>query len=365
MLVESIIDQCSIVLTRNCNLRCDFCYVKDAGYCESEMISFENLKKIVDFCCEAKVKYIFFTGGEPLLYPYINDILLYIKEKEHPITTAVATNGIFLEDFQLCKKLIDSGLDYIDISMKGKNSQEWVDITGYDGYVKQQKAIKNISSLQIDFTCSMVITLHNVHSLCDSVETALKNGAKQFSFTFVIDNDKKNYGKNASYIENYNPFKLVEEFILHMEQLNSITNEWWIEYSFPLCVYTEKQLELLKGRMATPCQIHKKNAVTFDTQLNLLPCDMYFDNKMGKLGEDFIGVEDFIELRKNNPYNKIIEDISQLPSDQCIDCQHLEKCYGGCPVLWNKYSFDVLNVYKERFLSNNEHIKLELEKVGQ
>lgn len=347
MLEGNIINQCTVILTRNCNLRCKFCYAKGAGYRESEVVSYENLKKIVDFCCDAKVKYIFFTGGEPLLYPYLNDILVYIKEKEHPITTAIATNGILLENFQFCKKIIESGLDYIDVSMKGKNSQDWVDVTGCDGYIKQQNAIKNLSSLQMDFTCSMVVTLDSVCSLCDSVKTALKNGAKQFSFTFVIDNDK-NADINVSYIESHNPFELIEAFISQMERLDGITNEWWIEYSFPLCVYTEKQLQLLKGRMATPCQIHKKNAVTFDTQLNLLPCDMYYDKKIGKLGEDFISAEDFIELRKNSLYKNTIEDISQLPSKKCIDCQYLDKCFGGCPVLWNNYSFDELDAYKDR-----------------
>ena len=52
---DNIINQCSVVITRNCNLRCNFCYVKDAGYCTSEMVSLDNLKRIVDFCCDAKV----------------------------------------------------------------------------------------------------------------------------------------------------------------------------------------------------------------------------------------------------------------------------------------------------------------------
>lgn len=347
MMDKNTINQCSVVLTRNCNLRCNFCYVKNAGYCENEIVSFENLKKIVDFCCNAKVKYMFFTGGEPLLYPYLNDILVYIKEKEHPIATAIATNGVLLENIHFSKRLMDSGLDYIDVSMKGRNSQEWINTTGYDGYIKQQKAIKNLSSLQMEFTCSMVVTLENVYSLCDSVKTMFENGAKQFSFTFVIDNDK-NIDTNVPYMENHNPFKLIEAFLSQMEQLNNITNEWWIEYSFPLCVYTKKQLHLLKGRMATPCQIHKKNAITFDTQLNLLPCDMYFDRKIGRLDEDFASVNDFLELRKNNPYKNTIEDISRLPSEKCTNCEYFDKCYGGCPVLWNNYSFDELRAYKER-----------------
>ncbi|XME02152.1 radical SAM protein [Lachnospiraceae bacterium C1.1] len=342
---NSIINQCSIVLTRNCNLRCSFCYVKDAGYCPSESISYNNLKKIVDFCSDASVKYIFFTGGEPLLYPHLKDILRYIKEKRHSITTAVASNGILLEDKKFCRELIDSGLDYIDISMKGKTQEEWVNFTGYDGCVKQQSGIRNLSEMQVDFTCSMVVTLENVFSVCDIVRLAFENGAKQFSFTFVIDNNKSN-NENGDYLSSHNPFRLIELFISQIEELNSITDDWWIEYSFPLCVYTEKQLNLLKGRLASPCQIHKKNAITVDTQMNLLPCDMYFDRKIGRIGEDFNSIEEFNEWRKHGTYKETIDEISHRPSDTCLGCTHLDDCFGGCPVLWNNYSFDDLCSYK-------------------
>lgn len=342
------IKQCSIVLTRDCNLRCNFCYVKDAGYCRNDMMSFENIKKIVDFCSDAKVKFIFFTGGEPLLYPQIIDILSYIKEQEHPIITAVATNGIMLKDKQFCEKLIESGLSYIDVSMKGRDSQEWIGTTGCDGYNAQQEAIRNLASLPIEFTCSMVVTSDSVMTLCESVKNAFENGAKQFSFTFVIDNDD-NPEKNKTYLENHNPLKLIDAFISQMDQLNSITDDWWIEYSFPMCVYTEKQLLMLEGRLASPCQIHKQNAVTFDTHLNLLPCDMYFNNKIGRLGEDFSTTEEFVRLREQNPYKEVIDEISKLPSKECQTCKHFEECYGGCPVLWKNYSFEDLEKFKAKY----------------
>ena len=80
-----------------------------------DKISYENLKKIVDFCSESKVKFIFFTGGEPLLYPHLIDILQYIKGKQHSMMTAIATNGGLLKDSKLCKGLIDSGVEYLDL----------------------------------------------------------------------------------------------------------------------------------------------------------------------------------------------------------------------------------------------------------
>lgn len=345
MSTEGIIKQCSIVLTRGCNLRCNFCYVKDAGYAQNDKIEYDDLKSIVDFCCEAEVKYIFFTGGEPLTYSHLPEILQYIKTKHPPIVTAIATNGILLKDMEMCKMMIDSGLGYIDVSMKGKDRWEWCEMTGYDGSEAQHQAIRNLASLPIDFTCSMVITPENVQSFCESVQIAHDNGAKQFSFTFVIDNDDSEE-KGLEYLQKHDPIKLVNDFISQIDKLSSITDDWWIEYSFPMCIYDKEQLKLLKGRLATPCQIHLKNAVTFNTKMELLPCDMYISQQLGKLGRDFSSYREFLSLIENIDYSKTMGAIRRLPSDECTVCEYLDVCYGGCPVLWKNYLFDDLKEFK-------------------
>lgn len=346
MTTEGKIKQCTIVLTRECNLRCSFCYVKSAGYNANDKISYENLRKIVDFCNELKVKFIFFTGGEPLLYPRILDILQYIKGKQHSMVTAIATNSVLLKDTALCRNLIDSGVEYLDLSMKGTNPQEWCKTTGYDGFGHQLQAIRNLSVLPVEFTCSMVVSQNNVLTICDAVQIAHDNGARQFSFTFVIDNDDTEE-KNQVYLEKHNPFALVRAFISQIDRLNAITEDWWIEYSFPICVYTEEQLSQLAGKLATPCQIHMRNAVTFNTKMELLPCDMYVDQKMGQLGTDFSSYHEFEELTEHPDYRCVMETLRELPSSECTVCRHLESCYGGCPVLWKHYSFETLKAFKK------------------
>lgn len=353
MRTEGIIKQCSIVLTRDCNLRCKFCYVKSAGYAENNKIEYDDLKNIVDFCCEAKVKYIFFTGGEPLTYSRLPEILRYIKTRHHPMTTAIATNGVLLKDLELCRTLIDSGVGYIDVSMKGKDQQEWCEMTGYDGSKAQHEAIRNLASLPIDFTCSMVITSENVQSFCESVQIAHDNGAKQFSFTFIIDNDDTEE-KDLAYLQKHDPIKLVSDFISQIDRLSAITDDWWIEYSFPMCIYTEEQLKLLKGRLASPCQIHLKNAVTFNTKMELLPCDMYIYQKLGRFGRDFSSYPEFLSLTRSVNYRKMMGAIRELPSDECTACEHFGECYGGCPVLWKHYSFAALKEFKSKRSPNSD-----------
>ncbi|MDE5770570.1 MAG: radical SAM protein, partial [Ruminococcus sp.] len=233
------IDQCTVTLTRKCNLRCDFCYAKKTEYIETAIIEYDNLKKVVDFCNDARVKFIVFTGGEPTLYPRLLDILKYIKSKDNKMIPTIATNGILLEDMEYCRSLIDNGIEYIDISLKGKDNEECYEMVGRDCFLQQSKAIHNLSMLPIEFTCSIVLTSENINSLCDTVRNARDNGAKQFSFTFVIDNEKSSESDEAYLLKN-NPLNLIELFISHIDKLNSITEEWWIEYSFPMCIYTRK-----------------------------------------------------------------------------------------------------------------------------
>ena len=343
---EGSIKQCTVVLTRGCNLRCNFCFAKKAGYKKDDRIEYDDLKKIVNFCSEAKVKYLFFTGGEPLLYPHIFEILQYIKDECPTIMTAIASNGVPLKDHAFCKTLIDCGLGYIDISLKGKNSHEWHKITGYAGYAEQLQAIHNLSELPVEFTCSMVVTPQNVLTFCETVQTALQNGARQFSFTFFIDNNDSNE-KDQQYLEKHDPLTLIDAFLLQTNHLDSITKDWWIEYSFPLCIYSEKQLSLLKGKLASPCQIHMKNAVTFNTKMELLPCDMYIDKKLGQFGIDFSSYQEFIKLVDHPDYQNTMKSLRKLPSLECKSCKYLESCYGGCPVLWNNYSFNAMKTFKK------------------
>ena len=220
-------------------------------------------------------------------------------------------------------------------------------MTGYDGSEAQHQAIRNLASLPIDFTCSMVITPENVQSFCESVQIAHDNGAKQFSFTFIIDNDDAEE-KDLAYLQKHDPVKLVSDFISQIDKLSAITDDWWVEYSFPMCVYTEEQLKLLKGRLATPCQIHLKNAVTFNTKMELLPCDMYIYQQLGKFGRDFSSYQGFLSLTESANYSKTMDEIRKLPSDECTACEHFSVCYGGCPVLWKNYSFTALKEFKAK-----------------
>ena len=79
-----------------CQADCDFCYVKN--YCKDEhkMLSFSDMKKLIDDIENMQVPYVSILGGEPLLLPYIEDLLSYISKMD--IIFNITTNAWMLNE---------------------------------------------------------------------------------------------------------------------------------------------------------------------------------------------------------------------------------------------------------------------------
>ena len=260
--------------------------------------------------------------------------------------SALTTNGIKLQNKDFCEHLMECGLGYIDISLKGKDGKDCVKATQIDCYQSQMEAIRNISKLNIDFTCSIVLTHENINRVYDIAKVACRNGAKQLSFVFQIDNSESS-AKNEQYLCENNPFTLIETFVSKIDSLNSITKNWWIEYSLPMCAYTKKQLAVLLGKLAAPCQIHVNNGITFDTNMHAIPCNMYFKTRLGKLGNEFSSMTEYQSVWDSlSRHDDELSRIKRMPSSNCYQCEHFKQCMGGCPVTWRNYDYSSLMRFK-------------------
>ncbi|PLX19288.1 MAG: anaerobic ribonucleoside-triphosphate reductase activating protein [Candidatus Muiribacterium halophilum] len=114
----------SVIFIRGCDFRCPFCHNPELIYTEGDVLSplsvsntIKGLKKWIDGVC--------ITGGEPLLYPDVIDLINYIK-KEIALPVKIDTNGNHPE---MLERIIDEGLvDYIAMDIKH--------IPGTEGYEK-------------------------------------------------------------------------------------------------------------------------------------------------------------------------------------------------------------------------------------
>ncbi len=112
----------TLQLTEACNLRCRMCYYWGDTGCYSnaeagmkpKTLEFELLKKVIDYLAPAKPFYSLF-GGEPLLYPELEELILKIKGLGSIIDTP--TNGTLLTEF--APMIVRYGFDSVRVSIDG------------------------------------------------------------------------------------------------------------------------------------------------------------------------------------------------------------------------------------------------------
>lgn len=85
-----------INLTRRCNLNCEYCYIGKYINTESEFnneldISIDLVKNKIEYF---NIDTVYLTGGEPLLYPKLDELIEYLYKKN--ITINIATNGLLI-----------------------------------------------------------------------------------------------------------------------------------------------------------------------------------------------------------------------------------------------------------------------------
>ena len=103
-----------INLTEQCNLTCKHCYITDKNPVD---FPFDELKKLIKEFYELQGLKLVLTGGEPLLYSHLKDLLVFLKEV--PLMKIMLSNGIlFKENPELIDLLRDNYFE-IFISIDG------------------------------------------------------------------------------------------------------------------------------------------------------------------------------------------------------------------------------------------------------
>lgn len=122
-----------------CNFQCKFCPTGDRELMRRTpgrnhgLMDFDLYRKIIDDACgfSDTIKVIrLYKDGEPLLNPRIVDMIRYAKRSGCCDRVDTTTNASLLTH-ELSDGMIDAGIDRINISIEGVNSQQYRNFSGY------------------------------------------------------------------------------------------------------------------------------------------------------------------------------------------------------------------------------------------
>ena len=169
--------------THMCNLKCTHCYL-DARTALAGELTTDEAKHLIEELADAGVVVIAFSGGEALMRKDFYEIASYAKK--HHMYVALASNGTLITE-EVASELARAGIDYIEISIDGKDARHHDAMRGIPGaFDRTARGIRNCVDAGI-YTCiATTVTSDNYDQVEEIQQLSGDLGAKRLMlFNFI------------------------------------------------------------------------------------------------------------------------------------------------------------------------------------
>ncbi|MCC3863075.1 GTP 3',8-cyclase MoaA [Terrisporobacter petrolearius] len=147
-----------ISLTDKCDLRCVYCKEEDETVEDeyvNNILSFDDYKFIIKNFKELGVNKIKFIGGEPLLYPYLKDLIYFAKHECNIEDISITTNGQHFSEKAL--ELKNSGLDRVNLSIDSLKEYKYNAVTRGGSLTQVLNALNTCIRLKLPVKINCVL----------------------------------------------------------------------------------------------------------------------------------------------------------------------------------------------------------------
>ncbi|MDK9698927.1 MAG: radical SAM protein, partial [bacterium] len=161
-----------VSVTDRCNLRCTYCMPQTGVKWRErdEILTLEELSRVIACMATAGITKVRFTGGEPLVRKDLAWLIAKVSQFPNIEKVAMTTNGILLQDH--LQQLVEAGLSAVNISLDTLQSERFEKITRFD---KLSDTLAGINAAlryeNLTVKINMVVTADvNDDELCDFIE---------------------------------------------------------------------------------------------------------------------------------------------------------------------------------------------------
>ncbi len=158
-----IINNMRISVTDRCNFRCHYCMPEDGMVWmkKGELLSFEEIARIVTIAARLGVSKIRLTGGEPLMRKELHLLVQQISRIDGIHDIAMTTNGYFLKE--QAAELNKAGLKRITVSMDSLDVLTFAEVTRRDYFDKVWEGLDLLQTLNFSPIKINVVLMRGVN----------------------------------------------------------------------------------------------------------------------------------------------------------------------------------------------------------
>lgn len=300
-----------LALTYRCNNDCAHCYnARPRNYPE---LSTEQWKKILDKLWQIGIPHIVFTGGEPTLRTDLLDLIAYAGQNGQ--VTGLNTNGRRLSDPEYVHRLVEVGLDHIQMTLESHNPNIHDKMVGSSSAWNQTtEGIKNAIDSPLFVMTNTTMLESNAPFLGDTLKFLTALGVPTIGLNALIYAGGGLTVGNGLKESDLAP--LLDTARCHT-QANGQRLIWYTPTQY--CHFDPMSLELgVKG-----CTAALYN-MCIEPDGSIIPCQSYY-HSIGNL------LYDSWESIWNHDLALSLRERRNIPQ-KCHGCALLSECGGGCPL---------------------------------
>ena len=315
----------NIMITKRCNLNCEYCFanefVNDEEAKKSD-ISIDRFKEIMDFILgDGTVKEIGLIGGEPTCHHNFKEILKILKNDSRVEGVTIYTNGIRLKEYidDLSDKKFHILINCNDIADKKDLYNDFHESLKVSFQSIKERIVFGANYYKLDYNYSYILDL-----------------LKEFP------NDRLRVSISVPNTENYNyePLeyfqKIKPKIFEYFRELKKLGTIPFLDCNiFPACLVTAEELsEFDAWGIDNPFSILKNRQTNCTPVIDILP-DYTAVRCFGLSEYTKVSIKDFASIMDlRNYYIRTIDAyaINTNYNEKCDSCYKYKtmKCSGGC-----------------------------------
>lgn len=302
--IKDITKTIHINLTNDCNLRCKHCYMS-AGFNMKTELDKEKLVNFIEEFSRLNGKTdVVLSGGEPLMYSSLCNVIINLKRLGHKII--LFTNGILINESNIA--FLKENVDEIQISMEGITRQYYESVRGLGTYDSLIRALKLVQEKHIPLTLAVTV----LDDVLEDISLNLLPFLKEMNFNDIevrINDSIENKGNFLLFNSSQEIDKETKK-IKVIKIINQLVNNG----------YTSRNSKERNIHFSN-CGIGTTININYDSKI--YPCSEY-----GRLFFDLDTNPDYII----SSFNEISNNSSLMLMSECSDCDLKFICGGSCRV---------------------------------
>ncbi len=305
-----------LALTYRCNNDCHHCYnlehPKPGQPLKRPELSTEQWKQVIDKAWALAIPHIIFTGGEPTLRDDLPELVAHAEGNGQ--ITGLNTNARRLSDPNFVKRLVDAGLDHVQITVESADADIHDQMVNARAFEQTIAGLKNVLATRLYVMTNTTMLTDNVASIPATLDFLAELGVPTVGLNALI------YSGHGATVGSGLPERDLAPLLEMARAKTEASGQKLIWYTpTQYCHFDPTQMNLgVKG-----CTAAQYN-MCVEPDGAVLPCQSYYKPLGNLLTDDWDSIW-------NHPLALKLRERRDLPL-KCEGCAILAECGGGCPL---------------------------------